>query len=63
MDRLTTEAMALVMTLVCCTLMAAVDPIAAAESDPPRTASTDFSLLASPKAARPCRGPGPLRVA
>lgn len=36
-----------------CTLMAAADPIAAAESAPPRTASSEPFLLAPPKQAVP----------
>ena len=45
MSRLTTKAMTLVLTLVCCTLMAAADSIAAAASEP--------FLLAPPKEAGP----------
>ena len=45
MSRLTTKAMILVLTLVCCTLMAAADSIAAPSSEP--------FLLAPPKEAGP----------
>ena len=45
MRRLTTKAMILVLTLVCCTLMAAADSIAAPSSEP--------FLLAPPKEAGP----------
>ncbi|HSF30823.1 MAG TPA: hypothetical protein VLK82_10180 [Candidatus Tectomicrobia bacterium] len=48
-----TKTIALVVTLGCCTLMVAADPIAAAESDPPRTASSEPFLLAPPKDAGP----------
>jgi hypothetical protein len=53
MSRLMTTAMVLVVTLGCCTRMAAADPIAGSESDPLRTASTELFLLAPPKQARP----------
>ncbi|MDD5319562.1 MAG: hypothetical protein PHD43_02895 [Methylococcales bacterium] len=45
--------MALILTLVCCTLMAAADSIAAAASGPPRTASSKPFLFAPPKEAGP----------
>jgi len=53
MSRLTTKAMAVAVTLVCCARMAAAEPAAGSEGDPPRTASTDFSLLAPPTEAGP----------
>jgi Neurotransmitter-gated ion-channel ligand binding domain/Neurotransmitter-gated ion-channel transmembrane region len=53
MRRLMTTAMALVVTLVCCTCMAAGNPIAGSESDPSRTASGEPFLLAPPKGAGP----------
>jgi hypothetical protein len=53
MSRLIMTAMALVVTLVCCTRMAAADPIAGSESDPPRTGSSEAFLLAPPKQAGP----------
>ncbi|MDA2919386.1 hypothetical protein MYX76_07840 [Desulfobacterota bacterium AH_259_B03_O07] len=46
-------AMALVVTLVCCTQMAAANPIVGSESDPPRTGSSEAFLLAPPKEAGP----------
>jgi Neurotransmitter-gated ion-channel ligand binding domain/Neurotransmitter-gated ion-channel transmembrane region len=51
MSRLITTAMALMVTLVCCTRMATADPIAGSERDPLRTASTEPFLLAPPKQA------------
>ena len=53
MSRLITKAMALMVTLVCYTLMAATDPIAGSESEPPRTASSEPFLLGPPKEAVP----------
>ena len=53
MGRLVTKAVALVVTLVCCSLMAASDPVAAAESDPLQTASSERFLLGPPKEAGP----------
>ena len=53
MRRLMTTALALVVTLVCCTRMAAAAPMAGSESDPPRTASGEPFLLAPPKDAGP----------
>lgn len=53
MSRLITTAIILVMTLACCTRIAAADPIAGSESDPPRTGSSEAFLLAPPKEARP----------
>ena len=53
MSRLITTALALVVTLVCCTCTAASDPIAGSESLPSRTASSEPFLLAPPKAAGP----------
>jgi hypothetical protein len=43
--------MALVVSFVCCTLMAIADPIAGSETDPSRKGSSESSLLAPPKAA------------
>jgi hypothetical protein len=45
--------MALVVTLVCCTRLAAADPIAGSGSDTPRIASSEPFLLAAPKEAPP----------
>jgi hypothetical protein len=45
--------MALVVALLCCTLMAAADPIAGSESNSPRTGSNEPFLLAPPKEAGP----------
>ena len=53
MGRLITKAMPLVVTIVCCTLMAAANPLAAVENDAPRTASSEPFLLAPPKEAGP----------
>lgn len=53
MSRLMITAMALVVTLVCCTRMAAANPIADSESDPTQTASSEPFLLAPPKQAGP----------
>jgi hypothetical protein len=53
MNRLITTVMVMVVTLVCCTWMAAADPIAGSESDPPRTGSGEPFLLAPPKQAGP----------
>jgi len=52
MGRLITKVMALAVTLLCCTLMAAAEPIAAAETAP-RTVSSDPFLLAPPTKAGP----------
>src|SRR5215510_6139808 len=53
MRRLMTTALVLVVTLVCCTRMAAAAPMAGSESDPPQTAPGEPFLLAPPKAAGP----------
>src|SRR5262245_2772730 len=53
MHRLMTTTLALVVTLVCCTRMAAAAPMAGSESDLPRTASSEAFLLAPPKVAGP----------
>jgi hypothetical protein len=53
MIRFTTNAMALMVTAVCCTSMIVADAIAGTESDPPRTASSDPFLLGPPKGAGP----------
>ena len=53
MERLTTKAVPLAVTLLCCTLIAASDAIAAAERDPPRPAFSKPFLLAPPKKAGP----------
>ena len=53
MTKSTTTAMALMVTLVCCTRIAAADPIAGSGSEPLRTASSKPFLLAPPEKARP----------
>jgi len=53
MSRLIITAMALVVTLVCCTWMAAANPIVGSESDPPLTRSSEAFLLAPPKEDAP----------
>ena len=53
MRRLIPQAIALVVTLVCCTRMAAAQPIAGTTSAPPQIASSDPFLLAPPKQAGP----------
>jgi len=53
MYRPTITVMTLVLILVCSTLMAAANSIAAAESDPPRTVSSGPFLLAPPGEAGP----------
>ena len=53
MRRLGTIAMALVAALVCCTRMAAADPVPRTERDPPQNESSSPFLLAPPKDAGP----------
>jgi len=53
MCRLGTIAMALVAALVCCTQMAAADPVPPTEGNPPQTASSSPFLLAPPQEAGP----------
>ena len=53
MTKWTTTAMVLMVTLVCCTRMAAADPIAGSGSEPPRAAPSKPFLLAPPEKARP----------
>src|SRR5262245_28345652 len=43
--------MALVVSFVCCTLMAVADPIAGSETEPTRTGSSGLALLAPPTEA------------
>jgi hypothetical protein len=50
---LVTRAPVLLVTLVCCMLLAAADSIAVPERDPPRTVSTQRFLLGPPKEAGP----------
>ena len=52
MPRLSKKGMALVVTLVCCTRMAAANPVLLTESDPPAALTGSF-LLAPPKEAGP----------
>ena len=53
MTNLTTTAIALMVTLLCCTRMAAADPVAGSGSEPPRTAPSKPFLLAPPEKPRP----------
>jgi hypothetical protein len=53
MSRLIVTGIAMLVTLVCCTRMAAADPIAGAESNPPQTASSESFLLTPPNEAGP----------
>ena len=53
MSCLTTKAMALAVTLVCCTRMAVAAPFAGSESGPPQTASSELFLLVPPKDGGP----------
>ncbi|MGB7292451.1 MAG: hypothetical protein WBD99_09795 [Thermodesulfobacteriota bacterium] len=53
MSRLIMTILTLLVTLVCCAWMAAADPIAGSESNPPRTGLSGAFLLAPPKQAGP----------
>jgi len=53
MARLSTKGIALLVALVCCTRMAAAEPVPRTESDPPRTVSSGPFLLGPPTKAGP----------